>query len=363
MLTLFCSPSIRVYSTPYGSSPEFTFYHFAFTAILPRDMAKKRRKKRQSKDKKSNLLLFPFLIVVAAVIIGVVYWKAPEDKKRQLRDSYSNVVETVKGELQDRLEKISETSELANGDRLLEEPGEKTETATGDRMFSYAGLPKSISYPYPITVLTNQGYIAGYCEERKNPAWVSYRVFKLANAESPPRPSRFTVDTRTTSRVRHDDYTRSRYDRGHMAPNYAIGSRYGATAQRETFYMSNIVPQKPDLNRRIWRMLEERIAKEYAMNFEEVWIITGPVYDEKKETLDSEVEIPDAFFKIIIDEVSGKPRVLAFLIDQDVTGSERFSQFLASVDFIEGVTGLDFLAGLEDSLEDKIEERKVGRIW
>ena len=148
-----------------------------------------------------------------------------------------------------------------------------------------------------------------------------------------------------------------------MSPNYAIGSRYGASAQRETFFMSNIVPQKPDLNRKIWRLLEERVAKKYAMSFEVVWIITGPVYDEHKETLKSGVEIPDAFFKIIVDEQSGKPRVQAFVIDQDVSGSERFSQFLASVDFIEGETGLDFLAELEDSVEDEIEAREAGSVW
>ena len=319
-------------------------------------MAKKRRKKRPRKVSKSNLFLFPILTVVAATILGVAYWKAPEDKKQKLRDSYSNAVETVKGKLEDRLAELDDESPEPAAD-------ETTEPSTGDRLFSYAGLPKSISYPYPITVLTNQGYIAGYCEKRKNPAWVSYRVFKLPDAESPPRPSRFTVDARTTSRIRHDDYTRSNYDRGHMAPNYAIGSRYGVPAQRETFFMSNIVPQKPDLNRKIWRRLEERVAKKYAMSFEVVWIITGPVYDEHKETIKSGVEIPDAFFKIIVDEISGKPRVLAFVINQDVGGSERFSQFLASVDFIEGETGLDFLAGLEDELEVGIEEKKAGTVW
>lgn len=99
------------------------------------------------------------------------------------------------------------------------------------------------------------------------------------------------------------------------------------------------------------------------MSFEKIWIITGPVYDEHKETIKSGVEIPDAFFKIIVDEVSGNPRVLAFVIDQDVTGSERFSKFLASVDFIEGETGLDFLPGLEDVLEDEIEAKKVSSVW
>ena len=99
------------------------------------------------------------------------------------------------------------------------------------------------------------------------------------------------------------------------------------------------------------------------MSFEELWIITGPVYDEHKETLKSGVEIPDAFFKIVVDDVSGIPRVLAFVIDQDVGGSERFSQFLASVDFIEGATGLNFLAELEDEVEDEIEAKKAGKVW
>ena len=148
-----------------------------------------------------------------------------------------------------------------------------------------------------------------------------------------------------------------------MAPNYAIGSRYGASAQRETFIMSNIVPQKPDLNRRIWRLLEERVAKDYSMNFEEVWIITGPVYDDNREELKSGVEIPDAFFKIIIDEQSGQPRVMAFMIDQDVGGSERFSQFLMSVDEVEKEAVFDFLSGIEDGLEDEIEAKMLRSVW
>jgi len=50
-------------------------------------------------------------------------------------------------------------------------------------------------------------------------------------------------------------------------------------------------------------------------------------------------------------------------IGQDVTGSERFSQFLTSVDEVEKETGLDFLAELEDGLEDRIEAGKTGSVW
>ena len=310
-------------------------------------MAKRTRKKRERKGSKSNFRFFPILVVLAVLILGIAYWKIPENRKQQLRGSLSNAVESVKQKVQDRVEE-------ANGSK----------PTSNDRLFNYAGLPRpTAAYPYRILLLTNSAYLTGFCEQRKAPAWVSYRVFKLDHPDSPPRPSRFLVDDRTLAKVSQDDYTRSGYDRGHMAPNYAIGSRYGAAAQRETFLMSNIVPQKPTLNRTVWRLLEERVAKEYAMSFEEVWIITGPVYDEHKEVLKSGVEIPDAFFKIIVDEVSGKPRVLAFVISQNVTGSDRFSQFLTSVDEVEKETGLDFLAELDDGLEDEIEAANAADVW
>ena len=311
-------------------------------------MAKRTRNKRERKWSRSNFRFFPILVVLAVLILAVAYWKLPQSRKQELQGSLSNAVESVKQKVQDHVEKAESDSK----------------PVSTDHRFNYAGLPRPTdAYPYRILLLTNSAYLAGFCEQRKAPAWVSYRVFKLDHPDSPPRPSRFLVDDRTLAKVNHDDYTRSGYDRGHMAPNYAIGSRYGAAAQRETFLMSNIVPQEPTLNRTVWRLLEERVAKEYAMNFEEVWIITGPVYDEHKESLKSGVEIPDGFFKIIVDEVSGKPRVLAFVIGQDVTGSDRFSQFLTSVDEVEKETGLDFLAELEDGLEDEIEAGKAGTVW
>ena len=59
------------------------------------------------------------------------------------------------------------------------------------------------------------------------------------------------MDERTAARVSHDDYKpgTDRFDRGHMAPNHAIATRYGREAQLETFLMSNVCPQAAD-----WRL-------------------------------------------------------------------------------------------------------------
>jgi endonuclease G len=209
----------------------------------------------------------------------------------------------------------------------------------------YGGLPNSAAYGHPVLVLTNSGYLVGYCEARRNPAWVSFSISSITIGSTAKRPSKFLTDTRTASPVAHGDYTGTGYDRGHMAPNYAIGTRYGHEAQRETFLMSNIAPQSPDLNRIWWRVLEEKEANDFAVRLECVWVMTGPVFAGEVKKLPSGVDIPTAFFRIILDEENGQPRVLAFIAPQTVTGHEPLAQFLTSVREVERQTRPRLLLG------------------
>jgi endonuclease G len=211
--------------------------------------------------------------------------------------------------------------------------------------------------------LDNRGFTVGYSESMKNPLWVAYRVFDIPVLNSEKRPSRFRTDTRTRAGVEHDDYTRSGYDRGHMAPNYAIATRYGVDAQRETFQMSNVIPQTPSVNRHIWKDLEMMVAKEYGRYFTEVWVITGPVFKEPIEKLESGVPIPSYYYKIIADERGGKLRVLAFLVEKDCPPYTRIRKRLVAVDRIEAMTGLDFFPDLPEDVQDRIEASPATRLW
>ena len=226
----------------------------------------------------------------------------------------------------------------------------------------YGGLPNCAGYGHPVIVLTNIGYLTGYCEARRNPAWVSFSVSSITLGALGKRPSKFFADGRTRSAT-HQDYSNSGYDRGHMAPNYAIGTRYGQEAQRETFLMSNIVPQTKALNQIWWRALEEKEANDFAVRLERVWVVTGPVFDQRIERLASGVEIPDAFYRIILDEENGQPRVLAFLAPQTITGKEPLGQFLTSVREIERQTSLDFYPELPKEVQDRIEMPRADRLW
>jgi endonuclease G, mitochondrial len=230
------------------------------------------------------------------------------------------------------------------------------EVSSDEASVCYAGLPKSNSGQTTFTVLKNIGYWVGYSESYKTPLWSAYRLFKVDNPKSFPRLKKFIVDNRTISKIRHEDYTNSGYDRGHMAPNSAICTRYGEEAQKETFFMSNICPQCPACNEETWQAFEKVEAEKYANEFEEIWSVDGPIFSKNPEKLSCGVVIPEKFFKIIVDEdEDGNVFMLGIIMDQTTKGQHQIKEFIATVDSIETLTGLDFFSELPDSIEKIVE--------
>ena len=231
-------------------------------------------------------------------------------------------------------------------------------------LYYYAGMPRPTRpSSFSITVLTNTGYVVGYCEQQKDPVWVCYRLVRVDSLQAPPRPHAFEVDARTRARVSQHDYTGSGYDRGHMAPNYAIALCFGSHAQMETFLMSNIIPQRPNLNRRVWEHLEEAEIKDYAQRYKQLWVVDGPVFKGATHRLSSGVQVPDACYRIMIEEEHGRPNVLAFIVPENVQGTELPAEFLTSVAEVEKETGLDFFSELPRDLQNSLEAKVASGMW
>lgn len=234
--------------------------------------------------------------------------------------------------------------------------------------FFYGGMPESEDR---LTILTNIAYVVGYDEERADPAWSGYRLPGEVRFTDNKRPSQFKTDTRTRRKIAHDDYTNSGFDRGHMAPNYAIMSRFGVAAQHETFLMSNICPQHPNLNRGRWSQLEEKISGQspnqpcWAKSYEQVWVIVGPLFEGQVSQLPSGVDIPTAFFAIVVDEdeATGHSRALAFIMPNQPAVPGSLTDYLTSIDEIELRSGLDFFSELDDDQEEVLELAPASELW
>ena len=234
----------------------------------------------------------------------------------------------------------------------------------------FQGEPKIQNWQQPyhwFRTLRNDAFILGYSDLRGNPLWVSYKISAVkANSKHYSRPQRFSKDWRTINPVNHDDYLHSGYDRGHMAPNYAISRLYGKKAQLDSFLMSNISPQKPKLNQKLWQRLEEVEIKYFTQQERDIWVYTGPIFSKTPNRLKNgfTIEIPSAFYKIYaLSTTADSTRLLAFKIPQTVKGNEALSKFLTTVDKIEEETGLDFFADLDDKIENKLESTINSKPW
>ena len=226
----------------------------------------------------------------------------------------------------------------------------------------FKGVPVAEQWQHPFRwfrVFRNAHFMLGYSDVRGNPLWVTYQLNAVdKNATKHKRPSSFKSDWRSLNQVISADYKGSGYDRGHMAPNYAISRLYGKPAQLNSFLMSNITPQKPKLNQKLWQRLEAVEVKHFTKLNNRVWVLTGPVFSGDVERLKSgsNVEIPDAFYKIYaLSKADGKIQMLAFLMPQKVKGNESLSRYVTSVDEVEAQTGLDFFSDLDDALEEVVE--------
>jgi endonuclease G len=230
--------------------------------------------------------------------------------------------------------------------------------------YAFGGLPLS-PLSAPVTILQNRGYISGYSEQRRDPLFVCYRVLNVGHVDVGPRPAKFKVDPRSTSHVQHEDYSGSGYDRGHMAPNHAVAKCYGQQAQDETFFVTNICPQTPTLNQKVWESLEHLEAEIYPARYGDIYVTDGPIFDENPKTIGiHRVQVPVAFYKILLENKSGTPTAFAVIMPQNVVETDRndLAKFVVPIRAIESRTGLNFFPELPPAEQDRLETT-AGKMW
>lgn len=299
---------------------------------------------------------FAWLNLLVVLALGGWYLVQPPARQDEVRTLWANYLERNKRiEL---LDVVRDIWTLYYSDQFVAVPPRGAEGYAA----LYAGGARAGTTP--VRVLANSGYVVGYSDTLRDPLWAAYRVWDLPRIpEPPPRPDNFSVDLRTVARVEPSAYSGSGYDRGHLAPNYAIATRFGSGGQEETFLMSNIVPQKHALNAGLWKDLELRAATSYAARFREVWVMAGPVFGKHPQRLRGGVAVPEACWMAMLDEHEGRVRTQAFVIPQDAPTDAPLDRYLTSIDHIEQLTGLDLFPDLPDATEAAFESKRAERVW
>lgn len=230
--------------------------------------------------------------------------------------------------------------------------GKTTKTGTNEYF-----LPKSTTGQ----IVHHKGYSLSYSESHEQAEWVAYELKKSHLSKTNHERPYFEIDKAVkTGAASWRNYKNSGYDRGHLCP--AGDRRYTKEAHNETFLTSNISPQKHQFNSGIWNTLEQKV-RYWASKYDGVFVVTGGVLKGSMETIGTEhVSVPNQFYKVLIDNNTGKTKMIAFLMPHENSNKPLY-KFVVSVDEVEALTGIDFFPELEDTLEEKLEASSSYKGW
>lgn len=236
----------------------------------------------------------------------------------------------------------------------------KTNTSLQVLSSKELAIPISIT-PQQEQIIRHTGYTVSYNKELKLPNWVSYELTREETKGKEKRNNRFIADPLVKGIIATNaDYARSGYDKGHMAP--AADMKWSPQAMKESFYFSNMCPQHPQLNRRGWKNLEEKI-RDWAIADSAIIIICGPIITKQPKTIGkNKVAVPQQYFKVILSPFVRPMRAIGFLFNNR-QALEPLSTYAVTVDSIERLTNMDFFASLPDEIENKIEAEKNYFQW
>lgn len=239
-----------------------------------------------------------------------------------------------------------------------------SQTVDANKHYAY-GQPEGT--PVTNDLIVRKIYALSSNDDTKFADWVAYRldrdtVFGSANTSRNYKPDP-EIDPSET--LEPDDYKDafSTIDttRGHQAP---LGTFKGTNLWEQTNFLSNITPQKGNLNGGAWLKLEERV-RGIVQQCDVVYVITGPLYEREMPKLPKADEphvIPSGYWKLVVLNTEKEPQdllVSAFIFDQQTPKDESIKSGETTVDEVERRSGLNFFADLPDDIEDNIEQQKI----
>lgn len=228
------------------------------------------------------------------------------------------------------------------------------------------GVPRDAD-PSDDVLLVKPEFVVSYNPKRNGPNWVAWRLVAADFGPTRRHKGKFLTDEALPAgvmRVTHEDYSGSGFDRGHLCRSEDRTS--SPEANRATFLMTNMLPQRHELNAGPWLRLEELSQELAQRQRRELYVVAGGLFEGPPDTIGRGVAVPSSFYKIVVvlepgqapERVSEATRVIAVVMPNasDVE-KEPWTRYRASVDEIERRTGYDFLPDVPQPVQRVIEAR------
>lgn len=282
-------------------------------------------------------------LAIAIVLVVAAYYYAAPEKEQTPINAQTTAVSAVNGVGEPQ----NDNGVVQQVDNAAEEVHYELPTLVADR---------------PQQVIEHLAYTVSYNPEWRIPNWVAYELTAHETEGAEERNNKFLPDPLVEGDpVVTSDYTKSGYDRGHMAP--AADMKWSAQAMRESFYMTNMCPQNHSNNAGDWKDLEN-LARDWAVRYGNIYICCGPIVSANPEHIGTKrrIVVPERFYKVFLRQKGQSWTAIGFVM-QNAAGSKPLMTYMVSVDEVERLTGIDMFPALPDDIEAQVEADYTVADW
>ena len=211
-------------------------------------------------------------------------------------------------------------------------------------------------------LIQKRQYALSYNDNTRQPNWVSWS-YTAEDTGSQARTDAWAVEELLPSgflKIGTSTFG-TPWDRGHMCPSADRTTNF--EDNKQTFRMSNIIPQHANNNQGLWATFET-YTRSLASGGNEVLIITGPA-DFSGSTIANGMQIPGSVWKIAViapsasssvpanQRLTSSSRVIAILTPNIATADgliNDWKSYRTSVEQIEQLTGFTFFTEVNPSV-------------
>ena len=205
------------------------------------------------------------------------------------------------------------------------------------------GMPPAVPPRPRLRELCYEAFAILHSGESRTPVFVAQRLNQRSIKEADEkRATRFFADARLprAERAELEDYKRSGYSRGHMAP---AGDMTTPTAMAQSFSLANMVPQNIQHNGGAWAQIEQDTRRFVRRARGDVYVITGPVFAPDSPRIGPNgVRVPSHLFKLVYDQASNR----AWAHWQQNRAGEQVSPPIAYQELVRR-TGVEWWPGVQ----------------
>lgn len=246
-----------------------------------------------------------------------------------------------------------------------ETPNLGEEHILGDISLLEMPRPSGDKKDYLVTHKVENGKVVNFSLEYNIDAhharWVCFSFDHVTNQKNTKRSDAWSWDPMIPSKyeVSRHDFEKSIFARGHIVASH--DRVFSVEANKQTFYYTNMSPQRHELNTGVWLQME-RIVQNWGRSLktgEVLYVAKGGTIRKdqiEKHRSNDKLVVPKYYWMALLKKSKSGYSAIALLVEHSKPKKvARLINQALSIDELEKFTGIDFFYNLPDKIENKVE--------